>query len=90
MLGAPERVESLESQGVVASTSAPQEFAALIRNDLVLLLDPRTSGQVATYKRYRPSPIVSLVGRVEHALGTLRNEFNSPATSSIPNWKELQ
>jgi tripartite-type tricarboxylate transporter receptor subunit TctC len=33
---APERVKRLESQGVVASTSTPQEFAALIRKDLVL------------------------------------------------------
>jgi tripartite-type tricarboxylate transporter receptor subunit TctC len=33
---APERVKRLESQGVVASPSTPQEFAALIRKDLVL------------------------------------------------------
>jgi tripartite-type tricarboxylate transporter receptor subunit TctC len=33
---APERVTRLEGQGVVAATSTPQEFAALIRKDLVL------------------------------------------------------
>jgi tripartite-type tricarboxylate transporter receptor subunit TctC len=33
---APERVARLEGQGVVAATSTPQEFAALIRKDLVL------------------------------------------------------
>lgn len=33
---APERVARLEAQGVVAATSTPQEFAALIRKDLVL------------------------------------------------------
>jgi len=34
--GAPETVMRLESQGVVAATSTPQEFAALIRKHLVL------------------------------------------------------
>ncbi|MDB5809625.1 MAG: hypothetical protein JWN94_1747 [Betaproteobacteria bacterium] len=34
--GAPETARRIESQGVVASTSTPQEFAALIRKDLVL------------------------------------------------------
>jgi tripartite-type tricarboxylate transporter receptor subunit TctC len=33
---AAERDKRLESQSVVASTSTPQEFAALIRKDLVL------------------------------------------------------
>ena len=33
---APDRVTRLEAQGVVASTSTPQEFAALIKKDLVV------------------------------------------------------
>ena len=33
---APEMVKRLEAQGLVASTGTPQEFSALIRQDLVL------------------------------------------------------